>query len=59
MQALLRKGADPNAAILQEGSKGNTALHFSCMLEKPKHAELLLMYGANLFAANEFGQQRN
>ena len=58
MQALLRKGADPNAIILQDGSRGNSPLHFACMLEKPKHAELLLMYGANPYVRNEFGMHR-
>ena len=55
MQALLRKGADPNAVILQEGSRGNTPLHFACMLEKPKHAELLLNYGASPWSVNQYG----
>ena len=55
MQALLRKGADPNAVILQEGSRGNTPLHFSCMLEKPKHTELLLNYGASPWSVNQYG----
>lgn len=54
MQALLRKGADPNAVILQEGSRGNTPLHFACMLEKPKHAELLLNYGASPWSVNQY-----
>ena len=57
MQALLRKGADPNAVIQQEGSKGNTPLHFTCMLEKPRHAELLLTYGADPFKINEYNMQ--
>jgi hypothetical protein len=54
--ALLRRGADPNVAILQDGSKGNTPLHFACMLEKTKHMELLLEYGANPSAINQHGQ---
>jgi ankyrin repeat protein len=54
MQALLRKGADPNVVIRQDGARGNTPLHFACMLEKPTHAELLLAYGANPGAVNEF-----
>lgn len=58
MQALLRKGANPNTAIRQEGSRGNTPLHFACMLEKPKHAELLLSYGASPRAENQFGMTR-
>lgn len=55
MQALLRRGADPNLAVAQDGSKGNTPLHFACMLEKVKHAELLLDYGANPYLKNEHG----
>lgn len=56
LQALLRKGADPNVAILTEGSRGNTPLHFACLLEKHKHADLLLQYGANPFMKNEYDQ---
>ena len=56
LQALLRRGADPNVAVLQEGSKGNTPLHFACLLEKHKHAEMLLEYGANPLAVNQHGQ---
>lgn len=55
LQALLRRGADPNMSVLQSGSKGNTPLHFACMLEKPKHAQLLLEFGANPYAKNEHG----
>ena len=55
MQALLRKGADPNAVVLQEGSRGNTPLHFTCMLEKPKHAELLLTFGGSPWSLNQYG----
>jgi ankyrin repeat protein len=42
VQALLRRGADPNIAVLQEGSRGNTPLHFACLLEGYKNAALLL-----------------
>lgn len=56
LQALLRRGADPNARITQEGSKGNTPLHFACLLEKVKHAEALLEYASNPLALNEHGQ---
>lgn len=56
LQALLRRGADPNLAIVQDGSRGNTPLHYACMLEKVKHAEILLEYGANPFLSNEYGQ---
>ena len=31
LQALLRRGADPNLQVLQPGSKGNTPLHFACI----------------------------
>ena len=34
LQALLRRGADPNARLQEQGSKGNTPLHFACMLER-------------------------
>jgi len=56
LQALLRRGADPNAQVMQEGSRGNTPLHIACLLEKVKHAELLLEYGAQPFVYNQHGQ---
>jgi len=56
LQALLRRGADPNLAVTQDGSRGNTPLHYACMLEKVKHATLLLEYGANPYLQNEHGQ---
>lgn len=56
LKALLRRGADPNAVALSEGSRGNTPLHYACFLEKLKHAEALLEYGANPYATNEHGQ---
>lgn len=56
LQALLRRGADPNQAIVSEGSKGSTPLHFACFLEKNKHAELLLQYGADPDSKNEHGK---
>ncbi len=55
VQALLRRGADPNATLTQETSRGNTPLHYACLLEKPKVVESLLMYGANPVAKNEYG----
>lgn len=55
LQALLRRGADPTAQVQQAGSRGNTPLHFACMLEKTKHIELLLEYGGNPVAKNEHG----
>lgn len=54
---LLRRGADPNAAVIQAGSRGNTPLHFACLQQKQKHAQLLLQYGANPYAVNEYGVQ--
>lgn len=40
-----------------QGSKGNTPLHYACLLERTKHAELLLEYGALPDARNEHGQR--
>jgi len=56
LKALLRRGGDPNMAATSEGSIGNTPLHYACFLEKLKHAEALLEYGANPFATNQHGQ---
>lgn len=78
VEALLRRGADPNAKLqhevqlvvcrsvvldfkrkcdgLPQGSRGNTPLHFACLLEKTKQAELLLEFGAQPDARNEHGQ---
>ena len=56
LQALLRRGADPNVAVLQDGSRGNTPLHYACLLERAKQAEMLLEYGADPLATNEHGQ---
>lgn len=56
LKALLRRGADPNASLKQEGAVGNTPLHFACLMEKQKHTELLLEYGADVMAVNEYGQ---
>ena len=38
-----------------QGSRGNTPLHFACLLEKSQTAEALLEYGANPYAENEHG----
>ena len=54
--ALLRRGSDPNVVSIAVGSKGNTPLHYACFLEKYKHAEALLEYGANPYATNEHGE---
>jgi len=42
--------------ILQEGSRGNTPLHFACLLEKVKVIEILLEHGANPLSLNQYGQ---
>lgn len=55
LSALLRRGADPNLTVKQQGSRGNTALHFACAEEKSKHAKALLEYGASIYAKNEYG----
>lgn len=56
LKALLRRGANPNVALKQEHAVGNTPLHFACLMEKQKHTELLLEYGADVMAVNEYGQ---
>lgn len=56
LQAILRRGADPNVALLQEAGKGNTPLHFACLLEQPKHIAILLNYGADPYAENAEGK---
>lgn len=56
LKALLRRGADPNVSLKQESAVGNTPLHFACLMEKQKHTELLLEYGADVMAVNEYGQ---
>ena len=56
LKALLRRGANPNVSLKQENAVGNTPLHFACLLEKQKHTELLLEYGADPMAVNEYGQ---
>jgi hypothetical protein len=56
LKALLRRGANPNVSLKQEGAVGNTPLHFACLMEKQKHTELLLEFGADVMAVNEYGQ---
>jgi ankyrin repeat protein len=56
VQAMLRRGADPNMSMKASSSLGNTPLHFACLMEKTKMAELLLEYGANPNAVNQYGQ---
>eukprot|EP01041_Mallomonas_annulata_P000184 gene184-317_t len=55
LKALLRRGADPNVSLLQQGARGNTPLHFACLMEKAEHAAQLLEFGANTQAVNEWG----
>lgn len=52
----MKLGADPNAALIQPGSEGWTALHFACKFHNLKHAALLLEYGANPLAETADGQ---
>jgi ankyrin repeat protein len=56
LKALLKLGADPNAALIQPGSEGWTPLHFACKFRNLKHATLLLEYGANPLAETVDGQ---
>jgi ankyrin repeat protein len=56
MQALLRRGANPNKQLNSEGNRGNTPLHLSCRLDKKDHAKMLLEYGALPAATNDYGQ---
>ena len=56
VSALLRRGADPNVMVLQEGGRGNTPLHFACLLEKYKLAEILLEFGAHPNPVNQYGK---
>jgi ankyrin repeat protein len=55
LQALLRRGANPNSQLNSEGSRGNTPLHVACLLEQKEHAAALLDYGANPFITNDYG----
>jgi len=57
LQSLLYRGADPNTIILTDSGKGNTPLHFACLLEKIKHADLLIRYGASVRTLNAYGQE--
>ena len=57
LQSLLYRGADPNAVIISDSGKGNTPLHFACLLEKIKHADLLIRYGASVRTLNAYGQE--
>jgi len=57
VKALLRRGADPNKRLSLPGAMDNTPLHIACLLEKPKHAELLIEYGASPYVENEYGQK--
>jgi len=55
LNALLRRGANPNVSLKTEESFGATPLHFACTLEQIKHAEMLLEYGADPMAMNGNG----
>ena len=57
LKALLRKGGDPNAILLQKGSEGSTPLHFSCLFEQFDHTMLLLEYGADPMLRNYAGHK--
>lgn len=56
LQSLLYRGADPNTIIMSDSGKGNTPLHYACLLEKIKHADLLIRYGASVRVLNSYGQ---
>jgi hypothetical protein len=56
LNAMLRRGAEPNVKLISEGASGNTPLHYACLLGKYQHAEILLEYGADPNATNEHGQ---
>jgi len=56
LQALLRRGANPNKVLKSDGNKGNTPLHVATRLEKREHAKMLLDYGALPHVANAYGQ---
>lgn len=57
LEHLLDKaGVNPSPIILQDGSKGNTPLHYACLFSKVDHIESLLRHGANPMALNEYGQ---
>lgn len=47
LRALLKRGADPNVALVQPDSLGWTPLHFACKFENIKHVQALLDYGAD------------
>jgi hypothetical protein len=56
LQALLRRGGNPNSALDSEGNRGNTPLHVSCRFELREHTKMLLEYGALPDAVNDYGQ---
>ncbi|KAJ1462052.1 ankyrin repeat-containing domain protein [Pelagophyceae sp. CCMP2097] len=55
-KALLRKGADANAALRQKSSGGWTPLHFACRFGNVALADLLLRYGADPLAMSHAGE---
>lgn len=56
MQALLRRGANPNVFLTQADTLGWTPLHFACKHGFLKHAALLLEFGANPLAETYDGK---
>lgn len=44
-------------ALCMQGARGNTPLHYACLLEKEKHAAMLMKYNANPFLLNQYGQR--
>ena len=56
MQALLRRGANPNQVLTSEGNRGNTPLHLAVRFEKREHVKMLLDYGALPHTLNGYGQ---
>ena len=56
VKALLKRGADPNAALLTPDAAGYTPLHFACRFGEVKTAELLLDFGADPMALSAGGE---
>mmetsp|Transcript_62135 Transcript_62135/g.122041 ORF Transcript_62135/g.122041 Transcript_62135/m.122041 type:complete len:358 (-) Transcript_62135:161-1234(-) len=57
LKALLKRGADPNASLMQPGmTLGWTPLHFACKTANIKHVGMLLDYGADPLAETAAGE---
>ena len=56
VKALLKRGADPNAALKTPDARGYTPLHFACRFGEVKLIDLLLEYGADPMAISEGGE---